>query len=50
MMDTDGGASRLSSLPSAYATGEVLYPLTESGMAAGYRFESKGGLRGQYQR
>jgi len=42
----DGGWSQLSSLPSdAYATGEVLYALAESGMAGGHRLEYERGVR-----
>jgi N-acyl-D-amino-acid deacylase len=42
----DGGWSQLNSLPSdAYATGEVLYALAESGMAGGHRFEYERGVQ-----
>ncbi len=42
----DGGWSQLSSLPSdAYATGEVLYALAESGMADRHRSDFERGVR-----
>jgi Squalene-hopene cyclase C-terminal domain/Ankyrin repeats (3 copies)/Ankyrin repeat len=42
----DGGWSQLNSLPSdAYATGEVLYALAETGMADGHRSDYQRGVR-----